>query len=532
MLLSDLDELEDILDSLLPVAAAAAGEEEPFYFNEDEECDIIENVMQLMYEYVEENPCEVSEHDFHECMIESIKELYSPMIAPEIYSASLSSACFFVERDKIHDDFDELIDIAADLFYKQFMPPRSFPTTFVRCVTPSPEKLAFLKVKLDYLASKPQPQQRTDEWYKFRHNLITASNAFKAFENANTQNQLIYEKCQPIGAQGDKFSYVNVDTPFHWGQKYEPVSVMYYESEYNTRVGDFGCIQHDQFSFLGASPDGINNDPSRPHRFGRMLEIKNIVNREIDGIPKKEYWIQMQLQMETCDLDECDFLETRFQEYETEAEFLEDGDDFTKTEKGDWKGVIMYFSTPEGRPHYVYKPLAMDFNEGEKWCEHKMEELCKTRVDENGIKRVGMCWIKNIFWHLEEVSCVLVLRNKMWFNANIGQLERVWRTIEKERISGDFAHRAPNKRSKKIELPMQVNKIENYFNLGESFKPTNSGSGCLIPLPNGSNANANSSGVGNSYRSRENSLIDEEKIGANTVIKIRTESIDETKKLL
>jgi hypothetical protein len=47
MLLSDLDELEDILDSLVPEGE----EEEPFYFNEDEECDIIENVMQLMNEY-------------------------------------------------------------------------------------------------------------------------------------------------------------------------------------------------------------------------------------------------------------------------------------------------------------------------------------------------------------------------------------------------------------------------------------------------------------------------------------------------
>ena len=508
MLLSDLDELEDILDSLVPEGE----EEEPFYFNEEEECDIIENVMQLMNEYVEENPCDVSEPDFHDAMIDSIKELYSPMISPEIYTGSL-------DRDKIHDDFDDLIDIAADLFYKQIMPPRSFPSTFVRTVLPTPEKLALLKAKLDYLAGKPQPQQRTDEWYKFRHNLITASNAFKAFENANTQNQLIYENCQPIGAQGDKFSYVNVDTPFHWGQKYEPVSVMYYEKEYDTRVGDFGCIQHDKFSFLGASPDGINNDLSRPNRFGRMLEIKNIVNREIDGIPKKEYWIQMQLQMETCDLDECDFLETRFQEYESEADYFLDGNNFTTTAKGDLKGVMMYFSTPEGRPYYVYKPLTMDIDEYEKWSDAKMDELCEGSTDENGVKKMGMCWIKNIFWRLEEVSCVLVLRNKIWFEANIGQLERVWRTIEKERISGDFSHRAPNKRSKKVEEPVQVNKIENYFNLGEGIKVEKTA--CLIPLPNGTNAK--------NYRSRENSIIDDEKMGANTVIKIRTESIDETK---
>ena len=54
-----------------------------------------------------------------------------------------------------------------------------------------------------------------------------------------------------------------------------------------------------------------------------MLEIKNIVNREITGIPKKEYWVQMQMQMEVCAIyEECDFLETRFKEYENEASIL------------------------------------------------------------------------------------------------------------------------------------------------------------------------------------------------------------------
>ena len=93
------------------------------------------------------------------------------------------------------------------------------------------------------------------------------------------------------------------------------VEVLLYEDMYDTKVGDYGCIKHRTYSFLGASPDGINDvlsDNGQGNgkgngkgngRYGRMLEIKNIVNREIDGIPKKEYWIQMQLQMETCDLD-------------------------------------------------------------------------------------------------------------------------------------------------------------------------------------------------------------------------------------
>ena len=55
---------------------------------------------------------------------------------------------------------------------------------------------------------------------------------------------------------------------------------------YHTQIKDFGCIQHSKYKFLGASPDGINVDPHN-ERYGRMLEIKNIVNREINGIPKK-----------------------------------------------------------------------------------------------------------------------------------------------------------------------------------------------------------------------------------------------------
>jgi putative phage-type endonuclease len=230
----------------------------------------------------------------------------------------------------------------------------------------------FIKKQLEYLRSLPQPPQRTDEWYQFRHNLITASNAYKAFESQAQINQLIYEKCQPIKTQeNEKQSMVNTNTTLHWGQKYEPLSVLIYEHLYKTTVEDFGCIQHKTYKFIGASPDGINVDPTS-HRYGRMLEIKNIVNREITGIPKKEYWIQTQLQMEVCGLNECDFLETKFTEYadrqsfqddttynetENEDEFNDTFVNYTISKNRSMKGIIVYFHTPEGKPLYIYKPL-------------------------------------------------------------------------------------------------------------------------------------------------------------------------------
>ena len=142
--------------------------------------------------------------------------------------------------------------------------------------------------KIQKLREIPQPVQRTPDWYKFRWNLITASNAWKAFGSQSTINQLIYEKCQPLkDFNNETLDYeikmVNTNTTLHWGQKYEPMSVMIYEEMYDSKVEDFGCIQHPNYNFLGASPDGIVIN-SNTGRFGRMLEIKNIVNREINVI--------------------------------------------------------------------------------------------------------------------------------------------------------------------------------------------------------------------------------------------------------
>ena len=215
--------------------------------------------------------------------------------------------------------------------------------------------------------------------------------------------------------------------------------MLIYEHLYNTQVEDFGCIPHTKYPFLGASPDGIvvnkNSD-----RYGRMLEIKNIVNREIDGIPKKEYWIQMQLQMATWNLDECDFLETRFIEYESYTDYCNDNCD-------NFKGIIMYFSTNDGKPKYYYKPIdIINEDEIEKW-----EDDIRSQNDDS-----VQIWIKNIYWKLDQMSCVLVTRNHYWFQQNIGQIENIWKIIETERQNG-YEHRAPNRRIKSETIDVNIN---------------------------------------------------------------------------
>jgi len=287
----------------------------------------------------------------------------------------------------------------------------------------------FIDKQIDFLNHIEQPKQRSQEWYSFRHNLITASSASKMFGSPALQNSLIYEKCQPI----QYFSDVpNEYSPLHHGQRYEPVSIMLYEEKYKTKVAEYGCIKHPQFEFLGASPDGINVDKSNS-LYGRMLEIKNPTTRVINGIPKEEYWVQMQLQMETCNLDETDFLETQFKEIKdinVEQFFL--------LEKDCRKGIIIQFFNET----FLYEYMPLDIDNLEKFLVWKEEIFQLHRQEEADNKTI---FLRFIFWECLTFSCILVKRNSYWFQSQVPYMVAFWDIIEKERKEG-YSHRAPNKK--------------------------------------------------------------------------------------
>ena len=290
--------------------------------------------------------------------------------------------------------------------------------------------------KIELIKSYYQPPQKSEEWYKYRNSLITASSAWKLLHRESSINEYIYNKCKPFDIS--KYNGVNINSPFHWGNKYEDVAVSLYEHQYKVKVEDFGCIKHPKYDYLGASPDGIVVSENKR---GCMLEIKNIVNRDITGIPKKEYWIQTQLQMETCDLDDCDFLECRFKEYETEDDFNQDGT-FNKTSTGCFKGVMIQFLDGY-KPHYEYCPFL---------CDEKVFEEWKLSILENNKE---MTWIKNIYWFLPEFSCVHIKRNKYWFESVLPIFDKYWKIIQKEKING-YEHRKPKQNKKRTKPATEV----------------------------------------------------------------------------
>lgn len=364
----------------------------------------------------------------------------------------------------IHDTLEEggiciLVEVIKECCvtfgFSHLYPFRSYPDTTV--TSKSPLEIQSIKDSLRILSEIVQPDQRTPAWYEFRHNLITASNAYKMFGSQSQQDSLIYEKCQPIKVFGNQVSEYS---PLHHGQKYEPVSIALYEQIYNTQVGEFGCVQHPKYSFLGASPDGINTD-EKSSRYGRMLEIKNVVSREITGIPKQEYWVQIQLQMETCNLNETDFLETKFVEYSDEQSFLTDNvQSLQFGSDGSHKGIILQYIqrhelivdndiTQYYSFLYSYMPLQVaNYETFLMWQE---EDIQKRQTD-------VIRYSRTIYWKLCKLSCVLVVRNQQWFHSNVETMSQFWKVIEKERVEG-CSHRAPKKRGSSTQKDPLLHEI-------------------------------------------------------------------------
>jgi putative phage-type endonuclease len=403
-----------------------------FVMTEDEYSDLERTIHELMYDILIDDALLYSDPDFHENILNDIQYLFNE---------DLIEANMITPDENIDDYISQIVETFFELYY----PTRSITDSNLISYTDIEQTTQTIMV----LKSLPQPTQKTTEWYEYRHNLLTASSIWKALSSESQRNSLIYEKCKPLA---DEKSNWFGGGSLQWGILYEMVSVMVYEKKYNTRVADFGCIQHINHSFIGASPDGINVDP-KSDRYGRMIEIKNIVNRDITDKPKEEYWIQMQVQMETCDLDECDFIETRFKEYESPEAYADDINQESK-------GVILCFlqrNVPDSKPIYKYMPLDLDMTY-QDWIINTKDDFKDTLV-----------LYTTTYWYMDEFSCILVKRNPNWFQSALPTILTTWETILKERKTG-YEHRAAKKR----EVTQENHNITNVIKLKKNT--------CLVKL--------------------------------------------------
>lgn len=276
-----------------------------------------------------------------------------------------------------------------------------------------------LREHVRYLQTIPVIPQRHPLWFNARYKSITASEAAccltlseemcKAYVNSfdikdfkykpdkclshyDNKEDYIINKCR--GFYGENLFKDSVFT-LH-GKKFEEIATRLYRKEYNTKVLEFGLLQHPDYDYIAASPDGITPD-------GIMLEIKCPYSRKIDGKVPIWYWTQIMHQLESTDLDECHFLECQINELFNESLFIQQ----TTAEFQD-KGILLNrVNEPDNSEiKYIYPPD--NLNTHGEFIEWSNDTILKE--NSNGTLVVP------IYYFINKWAVISVKRQKEWFS--------------------------------------------------------------------------------------------------------------------
>lgn len=327
-----------------------------------------------------------------------------------------------------------------------------------------PKKYNEIKEKIIKLQNIPQYEQKSDKWHEYRRERITASDCAAAIDENPYESR-------------DKFIIKKVDPPEFitnencaWGCKYENVALNIYKNIFNVNVDEYGALPSDKYPILGASPDGICSWISLDNKFskkiGRMVEIKcpkirQIVTRgTLDGdICKHYYYLQVQQQLQCCDLDKCDFWQCKFVEYENRLDYLKDKCyDTEHTFNCDVfdinplfkKGIIIQLypknfikqyvdDNIEWHAKYIY-PNTVNMTEQEYniWFINEMSNL----------KNNDYYFNKCIYWKLQKSHNQIIMRDDKLFDSIYPKLEETWKNVLYYRQNTN----AFNEFKKKIEI--------------------------------------------------------------------------------
>lgn len=298
------------------------------------------------------------------------------------------------------------------------------------------------KNKLEKLKKLELPEQRSEEWYKLRKTRLTASSLASAIDNCHFQSrdELILDKI--------------VEKPFEpnpiteWGVKYEDIAIQFYEELFNVKVLDFGMVPHPNFEAFGASPDGICDENGSEDHIARMVEIKCPPKRKFTKSVPAHYLMQVQGQLEVCDLDECDFFQVKIEEYNSYEDYCNDIFEIDG-------------NVQNGRTHLNYpKGIVITFKKDEK-LSYEYFQLNKSNIEIEKIveeykSKENMFEIK--YWKIERYECTLVKRDRDWWIENVSKILDFYNDLTEYKNSPEKLEtlkqsvEQAKKRKKKVEI--------------------------------------------------------------------------------
>jgi putative phage-type endonuclease len=293
----------------------------------------------------------------------------------------------------------------------------------VTLFTRAAENTPWIQLSLDQrdaivkrIQAAPQIPQRSEEWYKNFGKVLTASEFSALFSYNKRRKDLVMSKANPPQEQTGSYRLACPTEEMNaigWGIRFEPVVKQLIEHRDKCKIYEPGRIQHSTNTTLAASPDGVFESSSTLAQVGRLVEIKCPYSRAIGGEIPSEYWIQMQIQMEVTDVDECEYIEVTLVSTKPGQEKLESMDLSGTTYQG--CAYLIKQIVPDGEA-FEYKYLYGEIGSS-----------CMPPIPD------GFICIETIPWGLKAWHRKIVSRDRTWYEATKPWQEAFWDDVGKIR---------------------------------------------------------------------------------------------------
>lgn len=290
--------------------------------------------------------------------------------------------------------------------------------------TQTPWTLEQRKANIAHLLERPQVEQRTHDWYMEAATLLTASQIGTLYSGPAARTKLVMEKASGNVDTSARRTVVRTEemNAFTWGIRFEPVIKQLYCHLTGTRVVDLGRLKHATEKHLAASPDGLVVEGPN-ERLGRFVEFKAPVSRPITEEIPDDYLMQMQIQMEVGNVEECDYFEVRFSS--------QYGQRFMNScTNPRFQGRIAIIGNEEDQPiRYEYSPI-----DDTTWT---------PQVGEKETLLEMVPWSTDL-WYMKTVE-----RSRLWFESIQQDLQDFWRDVELAK-KGEFVVKPSTRKKKEV----------------------------------------------------------------------------------
>lgn len=248
-----------------------------------------------------------------------------------------------------------------------------------------------------WLMTVDQMPQRTADWYTQKINMVTASEISSLWKGPRARINLIAAKCTPPEVREKRLAITRAETnPMDWGVRYEPVVKLILERE-GAKIHELGRIQHRTVAGLAASPDGLYVEGPLK---GSLVEIKCPISRAIQAEIPFDYWCQMQIQMEVCGVDSCEYVEAKFKEGDASAEAKADAETGLIS-------LLLHTDDESNEMKYVY---------------HNDPEY------KVGPNEPWIC-IETYSWTCTSLRRSIVKRDRVWFDKMKPDIDLFWKEV-------------------------------------------------------------------------------------------------------